>query len=228
MQYILFVIGSIFGSFICAYAYRFINQESIVKGRSHCEHCGKILNWYELIPIFSYILLKGKCSSCHHKIRFMHVTIELLGGCICVFAYAKYHFSISMAIILYICFVLLFIGLVDYYTMDVYLFHLMWLLIGILMYLYIYPIPLLKTIHYLFYLSVPLFIVNVLFKPCFGEGDLYLISLLGLLIKEKTIYMMMNAMMIASCHIFIYRRNKKEMIPFVPYIVASLYLILLF
>ena len=40
-------------------------NESFVKGRSHCDHCGETLKWDDLIPIVSYIFLRGKCRYCH-------------------------------------------------------------------------------------------------------------------------------------------------------------------
>ena len=63
-----FIFGSVLASFYCVLATRIPEGKSIVKPRSHCEHCNHTLKWYELIPIFSYLFLRGKCRECHKKI----------------------------------------------------------------------------------------------------------------------------------------------------------------
>ncbi|MCL1807123.1 MAG: prepilin peptidase, partial [Oscillospiraceae bacterium] len=53
--------GACFGSFINAAALRYAKKESFVKGRSKCPHCGKTLQWVELIPVLSWLFLLGRC-----------------------------------------------------------------------------------------------------------------------------------------------------------------------
>ena len=65
---VFFIIGLVFGSFYNVLGTRIPNGESIIKPRSHCEKCGHILKWYELIPLFSFIFLKGKCRKCKTKL----------------------------------------------------------------------------------------------------------------------------------------------------------------
>jgi leader peptidase (prepilin peptidase)/N-methyltransferase len=62
------VLGSALGSFICCFAYRYINNESVLKGRSKCDKCGHVLGIIDLIPIIGYIVLRGKCRYCKEKI----------------------------------------------------------------------------------------------------------------------------------------------------------------
>ena len=59
----VFILGLMFGSFFNVVGMRLSNNESIVFPGSHCEKCNHKLKWYENIPLFSYILLKGKCRS---------------------------------------------------------------------------------------------------------------------------------------------------------------------
>ena len=54
----LFIVGSVFASFIHVYVTRTIKKESIIKPRSHCDMCNHPLKWYELVPVFSYIIQK--------------------------------------------------------------------------------------------------------------------------------------------------------------------------
>ena len=63
-----FILGAVFASFLGCFAYRYCKGESIVKGRSHCDECGHVLSMVDLIPIFGYILRKGRCKYCGKKI----------------------------------------------------------------------------------------------------------------------------------------------------------------
>ena len=61
---IFFVFGSVLGSFYHVLATRLSKGLSIISPPSHCENCNHKLNWYELIPILSYIIQGGKCREC--------------------------------------------------------------------------------------------------------------------------------------------------------------------
>lgn len=226
MELWMFVIGSILGSFICAYSFRFINHESIVKGRSYCENCKRQLLWYELIPIISYMMLKGRCKTCHHKIRPMHLICEITGGMIGILSYVRYGIGIELIIIMYICFVMMFIAIVDYYTMDVYVLSLVILFVGELIYLYVLDIDMMFMIGILC-LSVPLTVMNLIFGECMGWGDIQFISLVSMILGKNVLVMVLIASFIACSHILIYKRKSMTRIPFVPYLVLGVYLIIL-
>lgn len=71
------VLGLVFGSFIAAFSYRYPRGISIVKGRSFCPHCKKTIEWYDNIPLISYLMLGGKCRHCKAKISPRYFLIEL-------------------------------------------------------------------------------------------------------------------------------------------------------
>ena len=75
---IFFIFGAVMGSFFHVVATRMSRDESIVFPASHCDKCNHKLKWYENIPIISYILLKGKCSSCHSKIPISYLIVEIV------------------------------------------------------------------------------------------------------------------------------------------------------
>jgi leader peptidase (prepilin peptidase)/N-methyltransferase len=77
-----FICGCFLGSFLCVLIDRLSTGRSFVKGRSYCEHCKKTLQPIDLIPLFSYLFLNGKCRYCHHKIPFRLFYIEFLAGVI--------------------------------------------------------------------------------------------------------------------------------------------------
>lgn len=68
------------GSFLNVLIYRLPLEQNFVFPRSACPHCSKLIPWYENIPLFSFIFLKGKCSGCAQRISFRYPCIELLIG----------------------------------------------------------------------------------------------------------------------------------------------------
>ncbi|MDD3488158.1 MAG: prepilin peptidase [Candidatus Pacebacteria bacterium] len=75
-----FLLGAIIGSFLNVVIDRADLNESPLKGGSYCPHCQKSLAWWELIPILSFFFLKGKCSSCEHKLSWQYPLVEIITG----------------------------------------------------------------------------------------------------------------------------------------------------
>jgi len=73
----IFIFGSAVGSFLGVIVDRFSSKESIWKGRSHCDHCRHILGVLDLVPIFSFLFLGGKCRYCHKKLSWFYPSIEI-------------------------------------------------------------------------------------------------------------------------------------------------------
>lgn len=73
---LIFIIGLCIGSFLNVVIDRMPRNESIVKGRSYCESCKKTLQWFDLIPIFSFLFLHGKCRYCQKKIGNHYILVE--------------------------------------------------------------------------------------------------------------------------------------------------------
>ncbi|MBI2040267.1 prepilin peptidase [Candidatus Microgenomates bacterium] len=71
-----FILGTILGSFVKALADRSLRNGTFW-GRSYCPHCKKILQWYDLLPILSYIFLKGRCRYCGDKIGMEYLVVEV-------------------------------------------------------------------------------------------------------------------------------------------------------
>ena len=76
----LFLVGLCVGSFVNVLADRLPNGEDVLVSRSHCDYCKKVLSWYELIPILSYIVQKRRCRHCHKVLSFQYPFIELITG----------------------------------------------------------------------------------------------------------------------------------------------------
>ncbi len=74
------VFGLVVGSFLNVCIYRIPRRESVVFPRSHCPNCGKNIRPYDNVPLFSYLLLGGKCRSCKAPISLQYPAVELLNG----------------------------------------------------------------------------------------------------------------------------------------------------
>lgn len=77
---ILFALGACIGSFLNVVIYRTEKGEDWVSGRSHCETCSGKINWYDNIPLISFLALRGRCRHCSKKISPAHPIVEGLLG----------------------------------------------------------------------------------------------------------------------------------------------------
>ncbi len=69
-------LGAVMGSFINCAAWRLVHRESVLRGRSHCAKCGHTLGVLELVPIFSYLALRGRCRWCGEHISWRYPAAE--------------------------------------------------------------------------------------------------------------------------------------------------------
>ena len=76
----LFLLGITIGSFLNVLIFRIPLKEDIAVERSHCMHCGHVLSWYELVPLFSWIIQGGKCRACKAKISVQYPVVEALNA----------------------------------------------------------------------------------------------------------------------------------------------------
>lgn len=77
---VIFIFGISIGSFLNVCIYRIPLHESIITAPSHCMTCGRKLRWYDMVPVFSWLLLGGKCRNCKSKISVQYPIIEALNG----------------------------------------------------------------------------------------------------------------------------------------------------
>ena len=100
MSYIIvFILGSIWGSFSNVCIHRLPDNKGVARGRSYCPSCKKQIRWYDNIPIFSYVLLKAKCRDCSAKINVKYLLVELV--CALSFVWFFYLFGLSLTTLLF-------------------------------------------------------------------------------------------------------------------------------
>ena len=98
MLVILFAFGLALGSFLNVVAMRydsehFLFSAKLIGGRSQCEQCKKTLRWFELVPLFSFVLQGGRCRRCKARLSIQYPIVELLSGII--FVSVPFAFSIG-------------------------------------------------------------------------------------------------------------------------------------
>ena len=75
---LVFIVGSVVGSFLNVCIHRMPLEESVISPRSYCPKCKRSILWYDNIPFLSYLFLKGKCRFCKTKISFQYFLVEML------------------------------------------------------------------------------------------------------------------------------------------------------
>ena len=97
---IVFLYGIVIGSFLNVCIYRLPLKENIATTgshvqSSHCMSCGRKLGWRDMVPVFSYIMLRGRCRQCGAKISIQYPLIEALNGVLYVIVFMANGFTFS-------------------------------------------------------------------------------------------------------------------------------------
>ena len=90
IQTVVGLFGLIFGSFLNVCILRVPRRESIVTPGSHCPECGRGIRWHDNIPVVSYILLRGRCRDCGHRISALYPAVEILTAVVFVLEFWRY------------------------------------------------------------------------------------------------------------------------------------------
>ncbi|NBK97555.1 MAG: prepilin peptidase, partial [Erysipelotrichia bacterium] len=119
VYFYVFIIGMCIASFMNVVIYRVPNHLDFVKGRSFCPNCHTTLKPYDMIPVLSWIILKGKCRNCHTSISIRYPLIELFGGILAIWIFHHYLFTWDSLLIFAFSMILLAIAMVDIDTMEI-------------------------------------------------------------------------------------------------------------
>lgn len=228
---IFFILGSVFGSFYNVLGLRLPNNESVVFPSSHCPKCNHELKWYELIPILSFIFLKGRCKECKEKISLLYPLNELFCGILFVVSYYSYGFSLELIIALTLSSLLVLVIASDltYMIIPDSFTIVSSLIIIVVKLLSAGVMDTLVSIGYgilsfgIMYLIMKL--GTWLFKKdCMGGADIKLMFVVGLVLDPL---LAMLVIVIASIlalpgALYAYFKNKEHMIPFGPFLVLGL------
>ena len=237
MEIIFFIIGSILGSFYLVIGKRLPLKENVITGRSRCDHCHHNLTWWQLIPVLSYLFLRGKCHYCHKKISFIHFLMEIVTGIAFVFAYSYYGISYEMFTFIIISSIMLIIFVSDfsYYIIldsplvigSVFLLGLRWYYFGINN-MFIYLISGISLFATMYLIKI---IGDVLFKKeSLGGGDIKFAFVMGLVLGFRlglcSLILSTFLALPYSCASLMLKKNNE--VPYGPFLAASLFTVFVF
>lgn len=185
---VIFLYGIVIGSFLNVCIYRIPLSESIVKARSHCMSCGEQLKWYQLIPIFSYIALRGRCSNCKKQISIQYPLIETMNGVLYVLIFWVNGWNVTSVLYCLLTSALIVLSVIDFRTFEIpYGINLFIFILGLIKLILDYKNWLNHVIGFLA-VSLFLYIILIITKGRgMGGGDIKLMAACGLLLGGKQI-----------------------------------------
>lgn len=231
-----FILGMILGSFYNVLGLRIVRKESIIKPKSHCEKCGHVLSWYELIPIFSFLFLKGKCLNCKTKLSYLYPFSEFFCGLLFAISFYSFGFTPELIISLTLSSLLIIVTVSDITYMiipdrfiiisgiiilltkliffDVNSF-LMSLLYGMLSFMIMYLI--MKLGDYIFK------------KETLGGADVKLMFIVGICVEPflALLVIIVASMIALPISLFLLVKEKEHAIPFGPFILIGTMIVFL-
>ena len=237
MEYIIlyimiFLIGISIGSFLNVCIYRIPKKEDIVFERSHCMSCGNVLKWYELIPLFSFLVQGGKCRNCKTKLSVQYPLIELLNGLIYVWIFMAKGFQPESILFCICASVLIVISVIDWRTYEI-PFGCN-IVIGILGIVRVF-----LNLAYWYDYVIGFFVVSGLFLIIYwitkgrgiGGGDIKLMAAAGLLLGWQNILLSLMIGSIAGSviHLALMKiQGKDRVLAFGPYLAFGIFISMLY
>jgi len=235
--FLFFLLGLAVGSFLNVVISRLKTRESILKIRSHCPFCQKKLNWYELIPILSFVIQRGKCRKCGKRISWQYPLIELVTGLAFLlilnfqFPISNFQILISTCCLLLVsCFlIILFVyDLKHYLVPDKIIYPAIVLMFGFRILNQFLNYLIASIIAGGFFLAI----ILISRGKWMGAGDIKIGILMGLVLgTEKTLAALFLAFLVGAFISFVLlilrKKTLKSEIPFAPFLTGATFITLL-
>ena len=230
----LFILGTLLGSFYNVVAYRLTKGESIIYPSSHCPNCNHKLKPYELIPIISFILQKGKCTNCKKKISWFYPLSEIICGILFVLCYIFFGLSLDLIIALTFVSMLIIVVLSDYYYMviedSVLIVFGLFLLLEIYFikgFIGLYQSLISGIIAFIIMFCLKLFGDFIFKKESLGGGDIKLMFIFGLVVgwKMAVVTIFLSAFIAFPISLIILKSNKNHEIAYGPFLSLAVLII---
>ena len=186
---VIFMFGAVIGSFLNVCIYRIPKKESIVVVPSHCMQCGYRLKWFDLIPILSWLFLKGKCRKCKAKISVQYPLIETANGLLYVLIFYTFYCELVPSITY--CLLgsaLIVLSVIDFRTYEIPLGINIFIFILGLMHMYFNRSHWSTYVIGFFAVSSALLLLFLFSHgKAIGGGDIKLMAVVGLILGWKEI-----------------------------------------
>lgn len=195
----IFLLGICIGSFLNVVIIRLPRGESLIKRSSHCMTCGTRIRPIDMIPVFSWIFLRGKCHSCGEKISPRYPIVEALNGILYVLTFWVIDINAEAIITCIIMSLLIVIGFMDWDTMEISEIILtVILMLSVPLALFTNEVTILNRVIGAFVISIPFFLIGEISRPIirkkFGEdfraielGDTLLMLTAGAVLGTKAV-----------------------------------------
>lgn len=233
---VTFIFGAVLGSFYNVVGYRIPKGESLISPSSHCTKCNHKLGASELVPIFSWIFLKGKCKNCGQKISAFYPIFEFSSGLLFMISYLIFGFSIEFFISITFISMLLIIIISDYQTYiipdEVLIFFSVILIIELVIrdgFSNLGMLILNALISFLIMFLLKKIGDFIFKKESMGGGDIKLMAVIGLVLgwKMSIITIFLASFIGLPCSLIFLYKNKTNIIPFGPFLSVASIIILL-
>lgn len=220
--------GIIIGSFLNVCIYRIPKNESIVVVRSHCMSCGKQIKWYDLVPLVSFLILKGKCRYCKAKLSWQYPAVEALNGILYGIIVATNGFNAVSILYCFASSALLVLSIIDWRTYEIPpSFNIFIGILGIIRLALDYS----NWQNYVIgFVSVSGFLLAILLITKgrgIGGGDVKLMAAAGLLLGWKLIILSLGLGCVLGSVIHLtlmYVQKKDRVLAFGPYLSLGIYI----
>lgn len=233
---LVFCFGTILGSFYALCIERIAKEESVIYPGSYCRKCNNALVYYDMIPIFSFINLKGKCRYCNESIGIQNILIEVLTGIIFIILFIYFGFSIIFIKHVFLFSILIISAFIDYNTKYVFsnvsLVGIgggcIFLIVDILNGEKLSSIILSIIIPMALLLSIMVFTKK---REGIGNGDLEIFFLLALYLNLQSMILVMYLSIILVTLVEGIKRflgYKDKYVAFVPYITVATFITVFF
>ena len=233
----VFSFGIIIGSFLNVVAVRRINEESFIGGRSKCPNCSQKISWYDNIPLFSFIFLKGHCRHCNQQISLQYPFIELFCAITTVALYDHQPNLPLFVCLVFIGYLLIIVSLIDWLSKNIYFDHLALLLAAMMLFLILSDqlsmnILFGAAIFGGFFLFLRIIGWYIYKREAVGVGDIQLGIILGMPLTWQDIVLTLYITFISASFVGLYqlyqRQQKNAEIALIPFISLGFMLSLLY
>ena len=229
-----FMIGAVLGSFYNVLGIRIVKHESIIMHRSHCDKCGHILKWYELIPILSFVFLRGRCRECKTKLSWLYPFSELFCGILFAISYYSFGFSWNLIISLTLSSLLIIVTVSDLtYMIIPNRFIIIPSVIILLVKLIGFGLTTFLTslLYGIISFAIMFFIMKfgtyIFKKEALGGADVKLMFVVGICVEPflSLIVIIIASVIALPVSLLLLYKEKENIIPFGPFIVIGLLIV---